>query len=246
MSAPDRQLRFAFDEPPARPAPPARFVRNPRARRYILRLLPDGTPRVTIPSRGSVRQAQAFLASQEAWLSREQARLAACERPRRPAAWREGDRVLVSGRPVTLRRSPGGAIGGLNPSDELHLTVPASATDDLKPAAVRWLWQLARRELPARLQQLAVRFGLSVTAVSIRNQRSRWGSCATTGRISLNWRLVQTPPAVRDYVLVHELMHLRQPNHSRRFWRLVAAACPDFQSARQWLRAHEAELLDGR
>ena len=73
---------------------------------------------------------------------------------------------------------------------------------------------------------LAAQFDLAVTQVSVRNQRARWGSCATGGRISLNWRLIQTPDAVRDYVLIHELMHLRQPNHSARFWALVARACP--------------------
>ena len=69
---------------------------------------------------------------------------------------------------------------------------------------------------------------------------------ATGGRISLNWRLIQTPDAVRDYVLIHELMHLRQPNHSARFWALVARACPDHEASRRWLRAHEAALLDAR
>ena len=78
----------------------------------------------------------------------------------------------------------------------------------------------------------------------MRNQRTRWGSCATTGRISLNWRLVQVPAPVREYVLVHELMHLRQPNHSRRFWALVARACPGYPAARRWLREHESELLE--
>ena len=93
---------------------------------------------------------------------------------------------------------------------------------------------------------LAAQFDLAVTQVSVRNQRARWGSCATGGRISLNWRLVQTPDAVRDYVLIHELMHLRQPNHSARFWALVARACPGYQVSRRWLREHEAALLDAR
>ena len=93
---------------------------------------------------------------------------------------------------------------------------------------------------------LAEQFDLTVTRVSVRNQRARWGSCATGGRISLNWRLVQTPDDVRDYVLIHELMHLRQPNHSARFWALVAKACPGHEASRRWLRAHEAALLDAR
>ena len=102
--------------------------------------------------------------------------------------------------------------------------------------------QRARRELPARLLELAAEHGLNVARVSIRNQRTRWGSCGRDGHISLNWRLVLMPAEVRDYVLVHELMHLRRLDHSRAYWRLVAAACPGYREARQWLRTHGASL----
>ena len=95
---------------------------------------------------------------------------------------------------------------------------------------------LARQVLPPRLLELAAQHGLAVARVSIRDQRSRWGSCGRDGHICLNWRLVQMPEWVRDYVLVHELMHLRRLDHSPKYWALVAAACPDFERARRWLR----------
>jgi predicted metal-dependent hydrolase len=79
--------------------------------------------------------------------------------------------------------------------------------------------------------------GFDVAGVSIRNQRTRWGSCSPSGRISLNWRLIQLPPAISDYVLLHELTHLRHLNHSARFWRELARLCPHHAEARQWLRA---------
>ena len=101
----------------------------------------------------------------------------------------------------------------------------------------------AARDLPERLAELARLHGFTVEAVSVRNQRTRWGSCSPTGRISLNWRLVQVPPAVRDYVLLHELTHLRHPNHSARFWRELARLCPGHAEARRWLRA--SKLLVG-
>ena len=94
----------------------------------------------------------------------------------------------------------------------------------------------ARRELPARLRELAARHGVSVSRVTIRNQRWRWGSCSPRGHICLNWRLLQMPGWVRDYVLIHELMHLQRMDHSPAFWKLVAAACPDHEAARQYLR----------
>jgi predicted metal-dependent hydrolase len=104
------------------------------------------------------------------------------------------------------------------------------------------LRQQARRELPARLFELAARLGLVVTRVSVRNQRSRWGSCGRDGHICLNWRLVLMPPSVRDYVLVHELMHLRRMDHSPAYWRLIADAYPDYREARDWLRRHGPSL----
>jgi predicted metal-dependent hydrolase len=94
----------------------------------------------------------------------------------------------------------------------------------------------ADRELPARLRQLAARYKFRVGRVTIRDQRSRWGSCSPNGNISLNWRLVLMPDHVRDYVILHELAHLRVPNHSRRFWRLMSELCPAWQDARRWLR----------
>lgn len=102
--------------------------------------------------------------------------------------------------------------------------------------------QKAGRELPERLLELAARHGLAVSRVSVRNQRSRWGSCGRDGHICLNWRLVLMPESVRDYVLVHELMHLRRMDHSPAYWRLVAEACPDYRSARDWLRRHGPSL----
>ena len=106
------------------------------------------------------------------------------------------------------------------------------------PEAIRELRRQAARELPERLLRLAEHHGVHVSRVSVRNQRSRWGSCSPDGHICLNWRLVLMPDSVRDYVLIHELMHLRRLDHSRHFWRLVAHACPDYENARQWLREH--------
>jgi predicted metal-dependent hydrolase len=114
---------------------------------------------------------------------------------------------------------------------------PAIAINEL-----RRLRALARLVLPARLMELASQHGVAVTRVSIRNQRSRWGSCGRDGHVSLNWRLVRMPDWVRDYVLIHELMHLRRMDHSPKYWKFVAAACPDYEAARRWLREHGPSL----
>jgi len=114
----------------------------------------------------------------------------------------------------------------------------ASARESMPKEIEQELRNRAKRELPARLLELAARHALTVTRVSIRNQRWRWGSCSRSGHICLNWRLVQMPDAVRDYVMIHELMHLRRMDHSPKFWKLVEAACPTFQTSRAYLRAH--------
>ena len=103
--------------------------------------------------------------------------------------------------------------------------------------AAREIRARAKRDLPPRLLELAAQHGLTVARVSVRNQRWRWGSCSKAGHICLNWRLAQMPDWVRDYVMIHELMHLKRLDHSPAFWRLVARACPDYESARHWLRA---------
>ncbi|MBW8868149.1 MAG: DUF45 domain-containing protein [Acidobacteria bacterium] len=182
--------------------PPMRFARHPRAKRYVLRVDRDGAVRVTIPRWGSKREAQAFAASQRAWVDRQLQRIAAeAARPKPPEL----------------------------PREELQACVAR-----------------AKQQLPVRLLELAAAHGLTVARVSVRNQRWRWGSCNRNGHICLNWRLVAMPEWVRDYVLIHELMHLKRMDHSPRFWELVAAACPQYQEARRWLArsskadAHEA------
>jgi len=96
-------------------------------------------------------------------------------------------------------------------------------------------------ELPSRLLALAAQLGLSVRKVSVRNQKRRWGSCSPNGHICLNWRLVLMPDAVRDYVLIHELMHLRRMDHSPAFWKLVGKACPDYEDHRAFLRSRSLD-----
>ena len=113
----------------------------------------------------------------------------------------------------------------------------ASRSESMAPTVERELRARAKRELPGRLLELAALYGLTVTRVSVRNQRWRWGSCSRGGHICLNWRLVHMPDAVRDYVMIHELMHLKRMDHSPTFWKLVAAACPTFESSRAYLRA---------
>jgi predicted metal-dependent hydrolase len=216
------------------------FVRNLRARRYVLRLRPDGAARVTVPRGGSLAEARRFAERNTSWLERQLLRQAL--RPRRPETWSAGTEILFRGEPVRLEPGLNGQAGWVRFGGE---SVPvANLTGDLRPAVERHLWRLAAHELPARVLELAAVHRLPVRRVTIRNQRSRWGSCSRRGTISLNWRLVQVPPHVRDYLILHELAHLREMNHSRRFWNEVARLCHDFREAERWLKRH-SHLLQG-
>ena len=221
-------------QPAAEEAAPAHdrieFVRMRRARRYILRVRPDGTLRVTVPRGGSRREAETFVRKHAKWIERERRRVRA---DHAPTQWHAGSEIRYRGALVTIgvRASVDGYIVSYG-----DRTVAVSRPDDIRAAVERDLRDLARVELIPRLHELAAQHGLKVGHVSIRNQRSRWGSCACTGNIALNFRLVQMPVEVRDYVLVHELMHIRQQNHSRQFWKLVVAVCPTFRDSERWLR----------
>jgi len=217
---------------------PLEFVRVRRAKKYILRVRPDGTLRVTIPRGGSRAEAEAFVARHRRWAEQERQRVVV---QHAPVEWHEGDLVLLSGEPAVLRidRRDDGAWLNVG-SERVPLTTGAT---DLRPTAERALRDRAVRTLVPRLLELAARHGLAVKRVTIRNQRTRWGSCSRSGVIALNFRLVQMPVQVAEYVLLHELMHLRQQNHSRRYWRLVEAACPDFREAERWLRTEGRSLF---
>lgn len=117
------------------------------------------------------------------------------------------------------------------------------ATRDLRTIVEAHFRQVATRELPPRCHQLAALHNVHVARVFVRNQRSRWGACSSTGTITLNWRLLQLPPWVSDYVIFHELMHRRQPNHSMRFWREVASVCPRWREAERWIKKNGRTIL---
>ena len=194
--APSPQPPVPSPQPPV-PSHPFLFVRHPRARRYLIRVTGDGTVRVTVPRRGSKREAEAFAVQQRAWIEKQWRRVQVEQSKPRPAP--------------------------------------------LAPEVEREWRAQAKQTLPARLLELASLHGLTVTRVSIRNQRRRWGSCSRSGHICLNWRLAQMPAPVRDYVLIHELMHLKRMDHSPAFWTLVERACPGYKDARAWLLGHARE-----
>jgi predicted metal-dependent hydrolase len=182
--------------------------RSTRARRIRIRVDPRGVELV-MPMRANLEQGHAFVRQHRAWIERQLLRVAAATAQREPA--------------------PAGML--LFAGD--YRPLPA----ELDAAGVRaWLQREARRAFGERVQARSAEMGLHPKRIFLREQRSRWGSCSARGNLSLNWRLIQAPPEVLDYVVVHELAHLREFNHSKRFWALVAAHCPDYKRWMLWLK----------
>jgi predicted metal-dependent hydrolase len=240
LPQPDQAAPLCKADPrPAVDAPHAvELRRSLRAIRYRLSVKRDGTAVLTIPAHGSEQHAQQFLESQGEWLERARSRMARL--PRGPSIWKLGTEILWRGRllpiePAEAGSRPAVAIG----SDRFPVR---SFEGDLRPALETRFRQVARIELPPRTWELAAIVGVRVGNVVVRDQRTRWGSCSSTGTISLNWRLVRTPSQVTDYIILHELMHRREMNHSARFWELVEEVCPGWRDAELWIKAQGAAL----
>jgi predicted metal-dependent hydrolase len=179
-----------------------------------------------------LREAEAAVAELEPWIAR---RLAEVEQAHAQVALR-GDAIPYLGATLRLQTERG--------RTRVHrrgdtLLVPEQ---DTAAAVQRWLRRAARAEITPRAHRAAGALGVQVTRVSVRDQRTRWGSCSSTGALSFSWRLLLAPEAVLDYVVWHEVCHLREMNHSPRFWALVARHCPGYEQPRRWLRDNAAAL----
>jgi predicted metal-dependent hydrolase len=211
--------------------------RSRRARRLRLWAPPRRPLELVVPWRTPERMVESFLRASEPWLA---AQAAAAERPsalgldRAGIVWLAGEEV-----PVTVTEAPRAAAalrGGV-------LEVRASGSEDAQAAVDRWYRREARVRLEAAVAAEAPLLGVWPARIAVRDTTSRFGSCSTSGTVSFSWRLVVAPPEVLDYVVVHELCHLREANHSHRFWALVEAARPGWREHRAWLNEHGHELL---
>ncbi len=214
------------------------LVFRPRARRYLLALRPDGAARLVIPRRGSEAEGLRFLERSEAWLLKQVTRWRSRIHTREPSV--DGARFLFRGEETVLRVESAERGWRLSFADQV-ISLP-HALPDYRDVVQGRLRKIAEHELPVRTRELALLHGIVVQRVTVRAQKTRWGSCSARGTISLNWRLIHAPPFVVDYLIIHELMHRREMNHSARYWKLVAAAFPDYRRAEQWLKKSGIEM----
>lgn len=203
------------------------IVKSPIARRLSLRIDEQAhLPVLTIPRYCSQKKALAFVRQHRDWICNMLARL-----PQREY-FTEGAEISIAGRPCTIIRQPGHRgteltagkliIGG--DAEFLHRRV----CDFLKKYAAAYLEERSRAA--------AAKIGRTVRKVTVKEIKSRWGSCSTKNNINYNWRIIMAPDFVIDYLICHEVSHLCHPDHSAAFWNCVASLCPNWQDGRRWLK----------
>jgi len=218
-------------------AVPVRVSTHPRARRMALRIDPQGEAvDLVLPPRSSLTRALAFFEDNRRWLER---RLAALP-PR--TAFADGTLVPFLGVPHLIRHVPESFGRGAVWIEAAEIRVTGERAH--LPRRVRdHLREQARRELNRRARALADLVDRKVVRVSVRDTRTRWGSCSAAGNLCFSWRLIFAPEEVLHYVVAHEVAHLVHMNHGKRFWRLVERLAPSAERQRLWLNRNRAQLL---
>lgn len=214
---------------------PVRWQPSARARKVSLRIDPRaGEVVVTLPPRAGRRQGMALLIAHAAWVTE---RLAALS-PAVPFA--DGAIVPLGGVPHVVRHAPQLRAGVVVGDGEILVS---GGAEFLERRMGDFLRAEARRRIAALAVPHAAALGVRPRALRLKDTRTRWGSCAPDGTLAFSWRLVLAPEWVLDYVVAHELCHLREMNHSARFWAHVSSRTPHREAAQDWLRQHGPGLL---
>lgn len=216
--------------------------RNRRAKRITLRVDQSGLT-MTVPWSFPSEQVEPFIRERQDWVLATLDRLASAAACAERPTWSPADGVTLLGRGRLVRFGNPSQQGTTLSGDTIIL--PGRLIDGELQARTyveSWLKEFARQYLIERLNTYGSIMGVAPTRVTLRNQKTRWGSCSSRGGMSLNWRLIMAPPAVIDYILVHELAHLIEMNHSDRFWTIVASHDPHYREHRLWLRKNGAGL----
>ncbi|MDE2636103.1 MAG: SprT family zinc-dependent metalloprotease [Chloroflexota bacterium] len=225
-----------------------RLRQSKRAKRLSIRFIPQSGFEVVYPMGKTKSEALAFLEEQQRWVlktwSEAQAEANNLTRGRH---YVDGVELPYFGESITFRlRASGEKADYKYSKDQLELTLPKRfhADQRLLRNIVEDFYRLqAKRYLPARTWELAQLHGFHYNRVRIKNQKTRWGSCSAKRNINLNLRLMMAPDGAIDYVIIHELCHLRELNHSPAFWTLVEAYCPDFLRWKDWFKQYGPSLI---
>ncbi len=208
--------------------------RSARARRISLKVdLRDGTVTLVLPPRATVAAGERFLAEQRQWVAQRLAALPAAQ------PLMDGATMPYRGVPHVIRHRPGSRGTVWIEQGEIHV---AGAIEHLPRRLTDWLKRQARATLEPRVLELSASIGKQVRRVTVREMKTRWGSCSSEGQLSFSWRLILAPETVADYLVAHEVAHLLHMDHSPRFWAAVDRLTPHRRSGEAWLKRHGATL----
>ena len=204
-----------------------------RSRRRTIALIvqTDGSLLVRAPNRATRKQINAMVIQHAEWIAKKQARVS--EFAITPRQFLEGERFPFLGESYSLK-----LVAAEKPLLELNgnFQLAKSVLGQAEQIFEKWYRQQARSVFTERVDFYAGEFGFKYAKLKLSSARTRWGSCSAKGNINLTWRLVMVPLEIVDYVVVHELSHLREHNHSKAFWLQVEATLPDYKSRRKWLK----------
>lgn len=229
--------------------------RSERAKNTRIVVKP-GKIEVVAPLKVSERRIKAFVEAQQDWIRAAVKRIAdklEAVPDLAPAFYADGATVPFQGRQIPLQVKPTTAK---TVRTQLHgdaafiVYLPTGiaqqqSSELIRQGLTRWMKHQARQQTGILIEKHAQRFGLFPRSLRIKTQKSRWGSCGPHNDINLNWLLMLAPPSALEYVVVHELCHIKHKNHSQDFWQLVAEHLPDYQQQRRWLKQHGAGLMRG-
>jgi predicted metal-dependent hydrolase len=217
--------------------------RSDRARHARLEISARGGLTVVVPANYSTDRVRLLLNEKRRWITAKLDKYGDTESPtpRRPVT--AGDTLPYLGRELKIETVDGKGKTAVVCIDRRRLVLSvAGGHGDLRQVLERWYRSEARDQIAPMVDEICHRMGVSHNEIRLKGHRSLWGSCSRTRNLNFNWRLVMTPIPVIEYVVIHELAHLKEMNHSPRFWRIVESYCPEWRARRQWLTEH-SQLL---
>lgn len=212
------------------------FIRK-RVKNFTLRMRNDGTALCTMPMRVSLEQAEKFVETHLTWLEKQRKKLARLAERR--VSLQENE-VMFRG--ITYTFIPNNDLGTITLFDHEQKVIRTSKDLSDDEHREEWYMEQAFRTIPLRVRYYAEKFGFIYKNITIRNQKTKWGSCSAQKNLNFNYKLIKMPDYVLDYIVIHELVHTQFLDHSEKFWNRVEECCPDYKKAELYLR-REARLL---
>lgn len=226
-----------------------RIVRSGR-RSLALQVKRDGQVIVRSPHKVESEVIHSFVRKHEAWILKHKSEIDRRMEQARERVWKDGMILWVHGEPRHLKirngdhsRTGKGRLASVRDTgSEIEVSLRDGGTEEAARAVISWYRDSARAMLEEKTALWAARMGIEYGTITVRNQTTRWGSCSAKGNLNFNWRLFAVPERAADYVVVHELAHIRQMNHSKQFWEIVACMMPDYEQQRRELRDYEDQM----